>query len=128
MSATLIDFRQSRNPSGHDLDGLASVLAVLMGEPFQFARVSYGDELTLHFGELRPAKSPKLMGKMYGAYVLGVRASTWLLKSGTVPVVVGAGFPQAFGQPISKEALEAGTFVEPGSRIAEANASPSALT
>jgi hypothetical protein len=120
MSATLIDLRQSRNPGGQDLDGLASVLAVLMGEPFQFARVSYGDELTLHFGDLRPALSPKLKGKMYGAYVLGLRASAWLLKSGTVPVVIGTGSPHSFGQPIGEEELEAGTFVEPGSRIAEA--------
>ena len=35
-------------------------------------RVSYGDELTLHFGDLRPARSPKLKAKPYGAYILGL--------------------------------------------------------
>ena len=50
MGTHLIDLRQARKRSPDDVAGLYSYLAQLVGEPFQFARVSYGDELTLHFG------------------------------------------------------------------------------
>ena len=55
METTRIDLSQEQKSSGQDLSGLKSHLAPLLGVPFRFARVSYGDELTLHFGDLRPA-------------------------------------------------------------------------
>ena len=73
MDTNLIDLRQAHRPASDDFRGLQGYLAKLVGEPFQFARVSYGDELTLHFGDLRPARSPKLKSMPYGAYVLGLR-------------------------------------------------------
>jgi hypothetical protein len=124
MGTNLIDLRQAREPSHDDLPGLYAYLAQLVGEPFRFTRVSYGDELTLHFGDLRPAHSPKLKSKRYGAYILGVRGSSWVMKSGPESVVIisfsGEEFnapPPAFGKPLSKEELEAGQFVEPESRV-----------
>ena len=122
MGANLIDLRQAREPSHDGLSGLHGYLAQLVGEPFRFARVSYGDELTIHFGDLRPARSPSLKNKPFGAYVLGMRGSSWVLKAGLEPVVITSGtvsdppLPRA-GRPLSKEELEAGNFVEPESRV-----------
>ena len=67
METHLIDLRQAQEPSHGALSVLAAYLAQLVGEPFRLARVSYGDELTLHFGDLRPGRSPKLKHKLYGA-------------------------------------------------------------
>lgn len=122
MGTNLIDLRQVREPSHDDLPGLFAYLSQLVGEPFRFARVSYGDELTLHFGDLRPARSPKLKHQLYGSHILGLRGSPWILKSGSEPVVIASGAvfnfpPSAFGKPLGKEELEAGKFVEPESRV-----------
>ena len=121
-----IDLRQARNAAPENLPGLKAYLAQIVGEPFRFARVSYGDELTLHFGDLRPAKSPKLKNHFYGAYVLGVRGSPWILKSGNEPFVLAAGLdldavPNGLGQPIRKEELEADPRIQPESRIISAS-------
>jgi len=119
METTRIDLSQEQKPSGQDLPGLTSYLAQLVGEPFRFARVSYGDELTVHFGDLRPARSPKLKDKSYGAYILGLRGSPWILKSGSKSVVLTAG--EMFSPPrLRNEELESGTFIEPDSRVLKA--------
>lgn len=122
---TLIDFGHSPKTQTNNIEGLQAHLTQLVGEPFQFVRVSYGDELTLHFGTLKPAKSPKLKGKMYGTYVLGVRGSSWILKSGSKPVVLSSGLdldniPNEFGKPISKETLEANPPIQIGTRVLSA--------
>ena len=126
MEANLIDLSQAPNPVGGDLVGLTVYLSPLVGEPFRFARVSYGDELTLHFGDIRPARSPKLAHRLlYGAYVLGLRASPWILKSGGDRLVITTGIvPEptraAVGSPLSKEELETGRFIEPDGRVVAA--------
>jgi|GEM_PF-693917 len=116
MTTKLIDLRQAREGAPDRLSELQAYLAQLVGESFRFARISYGDELTLHFGDLRPARSPKLRKQPYGAYVLGVRASPWLLKSGNAPLVLSGGIDigitSDFGKPVSKEELAAHPFVE----------------
>lgn len=120
MMATLIDFRLGRAASPGDHAGLQCHLAQLIGEPFQFARISYGDELTLHFGDLRPGKSPKSRGRLYGEYALGLRASHWLLKSGSEPMLmVGdpSGVGNATGDTLRKEQLEANPLIHPGSLV-----------
>jgi hypothetical protein len=126
MGTNLVDLRQAQEPSHDNLPGLYAYLSQLVGEPFRFARVSYGDELTLHFGDLRPGRSPKLKHKLYGAYILGLRGSSWVLKLGSEPVVITAGAvfapsPPSFGKPLGKEELEAGKFVEPESRVLAAS-------
>jgi hypothetical protein len=126
MDTNLIELRQARLPASDDLRGLQGYLAQLVGEPFRLARVSYGDELTLHFGDLRPARSPKLKSKPYGAYILGLRGSPWLLKPGCEPVVVDGGalldpLATALGRPLRKEELESKTWIEPGSRVLSAS-------
>jgi hypothetical protein len=126
MDTKLIDLRPARRSTSDDLRGLEGYLAQLVGEPFRLARVSYGDELTLHFGDLRPARSPKLKAKPYGAYILGLRGSPWLLKPGAEPVVVDGGalldpFAAALGTPLRREELESRTLIEPGSRVLSAS-------
>jgi hypothetical protein len=125
MTAHLIDLRQAQNASPDNLSELQAYLTQLVGEPFCFARVSYGDELTLHFGDLRPARSPKLRNKPYGSYILGVRGSSWVLKSGSEPLVLTAGLnsediPNRLGKPIRKEDLEANPLISPQSRVVAA--------
>ena len=122
MTTHLIDMLQLRNASPDNLSDLQACLTQLVGESFRFARVSYGDELTLHFGDLRPARSPKLRNKPYGAYILGVRGSPWVVKSGSEPLVLAAGIngenlPSGLGKPIRKEELEANPLIPPESRV-----------
>lgn len=126
MGTEQTDLRQACEPSSDDITHLYARLAQLVGEPFQFARVSYGDELTLHFGDLKPAHSPKLKAKLYGAYILGLRGSSWVLKSGTEPVVVDGGAlldlaTSALGTPLRKEELESRPMIELGSRVLSAS-------
>jgi hypothetical protein len=123
MSITnLIDLRQPNQPVPGDLSGLQGSLAPLVGEPFRFARVSYGDEVTLHFGDLRPTVSAKLPKHMYGAYLLGLRGSAWALKSGSEPLVLATGIlsqppPLTVGKPLDKQELESKPFIEPESLV-----------
>lgn len=61
------------------------LLSRLVGEPFLFARQSYGDELVLHFGERRADPPRVIKGREfryeYGTYSLHVRGSSWVVKS-----------------------------------------------
>ena len=118
----LIDLRGTRAAIPGDLSGLQNYLAQLVGEPFRFARVSYGDELTLHFGDLRPAKSPKLKGKPYGAYVFGARGSPWIVKSGSHSLVLTGDLDGHAGEPVRKEDLEANALIAPDARVLAATA------
>lgn len=118
---TLVDLRRRRQAADPDVGGLEAYLAQLVGEPFRFARVSYGDELTLHFGDLRPGRSAR-SALRHGAYIVGLRASPWLLKSGVQALVVTAGVPAvevpaSFGEQLQKEDLERGGFIAPESRV-----------
>lgn len=115
MSARLIDMRQAHDSPRSDAGGLRALLTPLVGEPFRFARVSYGDELTLHFGDVSAAPSGKLKGRPYGAYVLGLRASEWVLKSGSEPLVLTTG--AGGGNPIRNEELEANPLIQPDGRV-----------
>jgi hypothetical protein len=120
IAPRLIDFRQGQQIPEDPLPTLQAQLLQLVGEPFQFARVSYGDELTLHFGEVRAGRKPKSKHKAYGAYILGLRASPWLMKSdewlisaGVVPVPI----PPATGKQLTKDDLEKGEYIKRDSRV-----------
>lgn len=58
------------------------LLLCLLGEPYLFARRSYGDELVLHFGERRTAPPRMVKGREwryeYGSYSLHLRGSAWV--------------------------------------------------
>ena len=123
MTASLTEQRPTVPLVAGDLVALAAYTSVLVGEPFRLARITYGGELTLHFGELRPAKSPKLVGYLYGSYILGVCASPWLLKSGDGRRLIegGADFePPGRGRPLTNAELAADPLVTPGARVTSA--------
>ncbi len=130
MSTNLIEYRPEPGVRHDDIPGLQERLAELVGEPFRFARVSYGDELTLHFGDLRHARSPKLRNQPYGAYILGLRGSLWRLKSGVQPIMLWSGpVPLVESRPVvgrllTNEEVEKGQFIEPGSRVLMAEPFP----
>lgn len=120
MTTEPLDLRVSRSATD-DLAGLQSYLHQLLGEPFCFPRISYGDELTLHFGDLRPANSPKLKGTMYGAYVLGLRGSNWVMKSGDfVFATDDASDDTPLLETDRKQFLESFNLVEPGAHVTTA--------
>ncbi|MEB3338699.1 MAG: hypothetical protein VKJ46_14615 [Leptolyngbyaceae bacterium] len=54
-------------------------LKQLIDQPLLQLRFSYGDELTLHFGNPQQYSSPKLQHLVKGSYIIGARASPWLL-------------------------------------------------
>jgi hypothetical protein len=129
MSQFMQELRQDVQQSTDDVLGLQTYLAPLVGEPFRLARVSYGDELTLHFGDLHPSRSPKLPGYLYGAYLLGVRGSAWIIKSGSESLAVTAGlFPDSLpvdlGKPLSNQDFEKNPIIQTESRVVEANPFP----
>ena len=75
------DFRSTVPVTHDDIRGLRPFLFQLLGEPFLFARESYGGELTLHFG--REVTLPQFRGRetTEGTHVLTLRASVWYIKS-----------------------------------------------
>ena len=125
MIPTLLNGRNPIHATG-DLPGLQAVLIQqLVGEPFLFACLSYGDELVLHFGIPREYTLPRFGMQTEGSHILSVRGSAWLLKSGTKPLAAWAGplpegSPEPTGQPLDKESLEAGVLIEKDACIATA--------
>ncbi|MEX0718578.1 MAG: hypothetical protein WD066_18440 [Planctomycetaceae bacterium] len=122
MNLNVIDLKASHASARDDLSGLQAYLAQLIGQPFRFMRVSYGDELTLHLGDLRPGRSPKRSHALYGACIIGLRASSWILKSGTGALMVSSdeSDSSAFAKTIDNEELETGRFIAPDSPVFEA--------
>jgi hypothetical protein len=123
--ANILDLRTVFKPTGPDLPSLRSYLSQLVGEPFLFARVSYGNEFMLHFGAPLEVSNPKLRNRTKGSYILAARGSAWLLKAGTMPAVVEAGMVPFYElsppyHPISAVDLERGQFVLPGARVVAA--------
>ena len=107
-----------------DLAGLVRHLSLLVGEPFHLARFSYGEELTMHFGEMKPTDHPKLRHLRYGSFILGTRASTWVLKSPDGRSIVSdkeeiPGESWADRRP-RKRAVEDDPLIRPGSRVVSA--------
>ena len=119
MALEVIDLAGTQ-PESSDLEGLRAYLRQLVGQPFLHFRFSYGDELTLHFGQPRNYRSAKLKHLPKGSYIVGARASSWEIVS--PPVVI---FPSREGgapsrsrrKPITPQELEAASFVQRGARV-----------
>lgn len=109
-----------------DIAVLRAYLRQLVGEPFLQARFSYGDELTLHFGEARPSHSPKLVHRIQGSYIVATRASSWCLKAVSGPTLIiamsdsRATVPQGF-KSLTPEQVEANQLMTPGTSILAAD-------
>jgi hypothetical protein len=83
------------------------LLSRLVGEPFLFARRSYGDELVLHFGEHRADPPRVIKGREwryeYGTYSLHLRGSEWVATgaAGTRDSSTIADGPPAIDLPVA---------------------------
>lgn len=113
------DFRGTAPRTSGDVRGMRPYLAQLLGEPFLFARESYGDELTLHFGpevELPPFRGAR---RTEGAHVLALRASVWALKSVPWAALVSGDEPAAVpgAVPVELSELEKRPPIAPGARV-----------
>jgi len=80
----ILDFK-SIQESSEDRRELQSLLRQVLGQPFLFFRVSYGDELTVHLGEARNHSHPKMKGRRKGSYIISARASCWYLRPNLNP-------------------------------------------
>ena len=128
----LVDLKETRHDCP-DLSGLQSLLKQLHGQPFRFFRVSYGDELRLHLGDLQGYSSPRMQGRSKGAYMIGARASSWLVFSAPRLVLASSEVvradsvkSQVKANLIDIKLIETGDFITPGAMIMSANADRSA--
>ncbi|MBW4470054.1 MAG: hypothetical protein KME45_06575 [Stenomitos rutilans HA7619-LM2] len=67
-----------------DIKGINQLYAIasrVIGETCWKATLSYGDELTLHFGEQIPYTHPSMAGKHKGSWILGTRGTAWQLNN-----------------------------------------------
>ena len=123
-----IDLREIHSASS-ETEVLLAYFQQLVGQPFLLCRVSYGDELSLHFGEPRPYRSPKLKHLVKGSYVLGLRASRWHLRSESPPIVVIGSLPDSV-QPngsirtLTNRELEQANYIQRGALVMTANVIP----
>ncbi|MBK1988553.1 hypothetical protein A0J48_013560 [Sphaerospermopsis aphanizomenoides BCCUSP55] len=58
---------------------LNQIIRPIIGETCHQVRFSYGDELRLHFGEMKPYNHPKLKHLRKGSWQLSTRATPWFL-------------------------------------------------
>lgn len=126
---SMVNLNTTRERSSDALE-LRAYLQQLVGQPLLFIRFSYGDELTLHFGQPLKYKSSKLANLSRGSYIIGARASFWLLRT-HVPAAVVIGTSSASRlwskhKSLTPEDVEESDFLRPGTRIVTAD--PFALT
>jgi hypothetical protein len=128
----LIDLKEIRRDCSH-LSDLQALLKQLVGQPFQFFRVSYGDELRLHLGDLRSHSNPKLRSRTKGSYIIGARASAWIVFSAPRQVLATSGDARDHGSDapataglVDIKTIETGGLITPGAIITYAGADQSA--
>jgi hypothetical protein len=84
-----------------DLNQLLQIMNGLIGETCWKAKLSYGDELTLHIGEKIPYSQKSMAGKEKGAWILGTRATQWQLNCLDKVVVSSEDDPELIKNKIS---------------------------
>ena len=121
MVAT-VDFRGTAPRTPDDIRGLRPYLFQLVGEPFLFARESYGGELTLHFGQ--EVELPPFRGRRVteGTHILTLRASAWAAKSVPWAAYLSDEDPGTGGAPVALSELEQRPLVTPGERVVSVEA------
>lgn len=117
----LLDFRATLECSS-DHTRLRTCLQQLLGQPFLLMRLSYGDEVTLHFGQPGRYRSSKLAHLTKGSYVIGARASSWFLKTDEPPtVLMGTARPMSIAaknfKRLTPEQVETSNALRVGARI-----------
>jgi hypothetical protein len=86
-------------------------LQQLVGEPFLHFRLSYGEELCLHFGQPREYTSPRLRHLVKGSYILATRASGWVLRSSVPAVGTRCSGDEDWKAVMTSELIQPGSIV-----------------
>jgi hypothetical protein len=128
----LIDLKETRRECS-DLSDLNALLKQLVGQPFLFFRISYGDELRLHLGVMQGYSNPKMQNLTRGSYIVGARGSSWIVFSAPRHVLAtsgdaGSGRSEtpATARSVDIKTIETGGFITAGSIVTTAGADRSA--
>lgn len=122
----MVDLKDIRSDSA-DRSDLQMLLKQLVGQPFLFFKVSYGEELKLNLGETRHYNRPAMKGRLRGSYSIGARASGWYIHSASRAVVLNSdGLPLENARDTPKKVnireIESGDYITPGSIVSSAKA------
>jgi hypothetical protein len=117
----VIDLKEIRHES-HDLPDLQTLLKQLIGQPFRFFRVAYGDELRVHLGSLHAYSKPKMNGRTRGSYVLGARASSWIVFSAPKATLLASDrvevrAPMGMARRVDIKKIEDDCYLTPGTTV-----------
>jgi hypothetical protein len=127
----LVDLKDIRLDRS-DLSDLQTLLRQLVGQPFRFFRVSYGDELLLHLGDLQNYSNPKMRGRTRGSCIVGARASSWVVTSASHHQLatkdeIRIDQPDArAARQVDIKTIETGAFITPGCIVTSAGTDRSA--
>lgn len=124
----VVDLKEIRFES-HDLDDLRGLLKQLVGQAFRFFRVAYGEELRLHLGDLLTHSNPRLARHPRGSYVIGARASSWIVNSAPRSAILFSDTltpvgPEEPPTRVDIRVAETHGYVTPGSIVVSATAVP----
>ena len=105
-----------------DLGDLRTLLRQLIGQPFRFFRVSYGDELRLHLGSLVELPNPRTKRLLRGSYVLGARSSAWFVTSAPRSMLLASDDVHVRTSPgpnrvVDIRQIEVGNYISPGAIV-----------
>jgi hypothetical protein len=124
----LLDFQQIKTSSDDRIE-LGILLRQLIGQPFLFFRVSYGDELMVHLGELREYTQPKMKHLRKGSSVLAARASNWYFRPESQPIMYAWADStieiSSISQKLDIREIESRPLIKSGSVVARADVLPS---
>lgn len=79
MVSNLIN-KVTRVTKAKDLEQIQEITNRAIGEVCWRASLSYGDELSLHIGKRIPYGQKSMSGKEKGEWILGTRATAWILE------------------------------------------------
>jgi len=117
---------EERPPAPSPSPALLDVVTKLLREqPFCFFRIAYGGELQIHLGEIREFPSARLRRRERGSYVLGTRASAWVVYSKGESTLLAsdrdavAGLVDQAGPGVGADArlIEEGDYVPAGTAV-----------
>jgi hypothetical protein len=120
----LIDLTELRYES-RDLSDLQSLVKQLIGQPFRFFRIAYGDELRLHIGHPQSYSNPRMRERTRGSYILGARASSWVVYSAPKRILLASASvrvyaPEGMTKRVDIKQVEHGDYFTSGALIVSA--------
>ena len=77
-----------------DLRAVHTIVDRLLGKTCWQARFSYGDELTLHFGDRVSYAQPSMANLEKGSWILGTRGTNWQLSCASNSIVNSDATPE----------------------------------